>query len=216
MPNGSHMPPHTYPPFWQQAIQELSTSDPIMGNIIQEFPGEAMEGKDDAFHTLMRSITGQQISVKAADAIWGRLESSCHGKVSVESVATLPEEALRAIGYSRQKVSYIQSLNEFFQHRQHMERDWAEMDDESVITDITQIRGIGRWTTEMFLIFHLQRPDILPLDDIGLIKAIWKYYNAGEKMDKKAMRELAKQWQPWRSVATWYLWRTYDIEPVSY
>ena len=206
----------TTPHYWPEALSALSAADPIMANIIACYEGEAMQGKDDAFHTLMRSITGQQISVKAADAIWGRLETASETIIAPHVITAITDEAFRAIGYSRQKISYIRSLCEFFLSRSHLERDWADMDDEQVIADLTQIRGIGRWTAEMFLIFHLQRPDILPLDDIGLIKAMWKYYNEGEKMDKKAMRALAEQWRPWRSVATWYLWRTYDAEPVSY
>ncbi len=204
------------PPYWQQAIADLSQSDPIMAAIIARYPNEAMQGKANAFLTLMRSITGQQISVKAADAIWARLELACKGNVEPHVIKKLDEPTLRLIGYSRQKVSYLHSLAEFFITRQHLERDWATMSDEQVLKDITQIKGIGVWTAEMFLMFHLLRPNILPLGDIGLINAASKFYNGGTKMAHAEVTLLAEKWQPWRTVATWYLWRTYDDEPVNY
>lgn len=217
---------HTHD-YWRQAIKELSKRDAVMKRIIASYEGDLMQGRGDAFHTLMRSITGQQISVKAADAVWGRLEGQVSGigsQVSVkgtpqlrpETCNLIPDEALRACGYSRQKITYIRSLCEFFITRKHLERDWAEMDDEAVIKDITQIKGIGRWTAEMFLMFHLMRPNVLPLDDLGLVNAIAKFYCHGQKPDKAKMRKVAENWQPWCSVATWYLWRTYDADPVSY
>lgn len=204
------------PAYWPQATHELSAADPIMAEIISRYPGEAIQSRGDAFHTLMRSITGQQISVKAADAIWARMEAQLSEPLSPQTMMAVEEDALRACGYSRQKIGYIQSLCAFFCAREHLERDWSQMNDEEVITDITQIKGIGRWTAEMFLMFHLLRPNVLPLDDIGLINAAAKFYHQNEKRGKKAVRELAEQWHPWRSVATWYLWRTYDDEAVAY
>lgn len=175
-----------------------------------------MQGKDDAFLTLARSITSQQISVRAADAIWGRLELACKGRVIPARLRKLEEEALRSAGYSRQKVSYLHSLADFFHTRKHLERDWAEMNDEEVIKDLIQIKGIGRWTAEMFLIFHLQRPDVFPVDDLGLLKAIRLRYDGDEGWKKADYRALAERWRPWRSVATWYLWRSLDPLPVAY
>ena len=205
-----------YPTYWNAAKEHLSTCDVVLAELISHYPGEAMQSKDDAFHTLMRSITGQQISVKAADAIWARLEGVSQKRITPEVIAAIPEAAWREIGFSRQKISYIASLSEFFLSRQHVERDWAQMTDEEVIKDITQIRGIGRWTAEMFLMFHLLRPDVLPLDDIGLINALKKFYHNGQEQTKAQYRQTAALWQPYRSVATWYLWRSYDDEPVSY
>lgn len=209
-----------HPDFWAQATVELSHVDPIMAAIIARYPAEALECKEDAFHTLMRSITGQQISVKAADAIWGRLVGQLavnpNSSLDAKSVQLIDDESFRAIGYSRQKISYIRSLCEFFTAHSHLERNWANMADAEVIKDITQIRGIGAWTAEMFLMFHLMRPNILPLDDIGLINAVQIHYPAEIKRTKKEVAIFAERWQPWRSVATWYLWRTYDDEAVSY
>jgi DNA-3-methyladenine glycosylase II len=207
------MPPSKSPAHWNRAKRELSAADPIMGAIIKRYKGEALQGKADAFHTLLRSITGQQISVKAADAVWGRLEAQ--SSVKPKAIASLDDETLRTCGYSRQKVAYIRSLCEFFLSRQHLERDWAEMTDEEVITDLTQIKGIGRWTAEMFLLFHLLRPDVFPVDDLGVLKAMRLHYSERE-WNKKAYLQLAATWQPWRSVATWYLWRSLDPVPVAY
>lgn len=203
------------PDYWQEAIDSLSKSDSIMAKIIARYPGEAITGKDDAFQTLMRSVTGQQISVKASDAIWGRLLSAVD-EMTASEVLKLQESELRVIGYSRQKISYIASLCNFFIERNHLERDWVNMTDAEVIKDITQIRGIGIWTAEMFLMFHLLRPNVLPLDDIGLINAVQIHYPQEIKRTKKEVAVFAECWQPWRSVATWYLWRTYDDEAVSY
>lgn len=243
------------PSYWQQAVEELIQNDAIMAEIIARYPNEKLQGKDDAFHTLLRSITGQQISVVAADAIWGRLENQASevriqdseenkkegqqvdhshepakrraigaqeartGRNSIitpQAIRSLTEEQLRACGYSRMKVSYLHSLAEFFLNRQHLERDWAEMSDEEVVKDITQIKGIGLWTAEMFLMFHLLRPNILPLGDIGLLNGVAKHYHEGERKSLPQVTELAEKWQPWRSVATWYLWRSLDDVAVAY
>ena len=204
------------PPYWQKAIAELSRNDAIMAKIIARFPDDSLYSKEDAFHTLLRSITGQQISVKAADAIWGRLEEACEHKLLPQTIANLSEETLRACGYSRMKVSYLHSLAEYFMTREQPEREWAQMSDAEVVKDITQIRGIGVWTAEMFLMFHLLRLNLLPLGDIGLLNAVAKYYHEGERKSLDEVRELAEMWQPYRSVATWYLWRALDDEPVAY
>lgn len=205
---------HSTPYYWARAQAELSAGDLVLKEIISRYPGELMKGRGDAFYTLARSITGQQISVKAADAVWGRLEAMV--PVKPEALQDITEEQLRSVGYSRQKVTYLHSLSEFFLKRQHMERDWHNMADEEIIQDLTQIRGIGRWSAEMFLIFYLQRPDVLPLDDIGLLKAVGKHYDCGAKAGRKEARAIAERWRPWRSVATWYLWRSLDPVPVAY
>lgn len=216
------MPSVKSPPFWPQAVAELSAADPVLARIISSYAGELLHGKADAFHTLLRSITGQQISVKAADAVWARL--AAQAAVKPKTIAALEDESLRACGYSRQKIAYIRSLSEFFLAHKHRERDWAGMSDEEVIKDLTQIKGIGRWTAEMFLIFHLLRPDVFPADDLGVLKAIRLGYEGDTGYGVGEMREwkkadyvhLAENWQPWRSVATWYLWRSLDPVPVAY
>lgn len=206
------------PEYWQQAKRELSKADPILGKIIRQYKGEILQGKADAFHTLARAIVGQQISVKAADSVWLRLQNH-FGKVSTSSMKAATEEDYRSCGLSRMKASYMADLVTFFSTRKHLERDWATMEDEDIIADLTQIRGIGRWTAEMFLIFHLLRPDVLPLDDIGMLKAIHIHYRGSpeyKNLRKAEYKEIAEAWQPWRSVATWYLWRSLDPLPVAY
>ncbi len=206
------------PTYWEQAKQELSAADPILGAIIAQYHGEILEGKADAFHTLARAIVGQQISVKAADSVWLKFQANL-GATTPQNLKNVNEDEYRACGLSRMKGSYMASLVAFFLSRQHLERDWEQMDDEAVIADLTQIRGIGRWTAEMFLIFHLLRPNIFPLDDIGMLKAVHLQYRGSpnwkqwKKTDYKAHAEL---WQPWRSVATWYFWRSLDPVPVAY
>ncbi len=203
------------PDYWDKAKKVLSKADPVLKKIISSYKGEAMQGRNDAFHTLMRAIVGQQISVKAADAIWKRLETGLGG-VTVENALPKSPEDFREFGLTRQKCLYATDLTLYFAQKQPTRALWDTMTDEEIITDLVKIKGIGRWTAEMFLMFHLQRPDILPLGDLGLVKAMYKYYNAGQKLEPSQMREIATAWQPYRSVATWYMWRTYDLEAINY
>lgn len=204
------------PPYWAQACAELSAADPILGGIIASYEGETLEGKNDPFLTLARAIVGQQISVKAADAVWRRLEEGMGGLVAPPPILASTEAGLRSHGLSRQKAVYLQDLSRYFDEEHHTIENWDEMSDDELIASLTSIRGIGRWTAEMFLIFHLLRPDVFPVDDIGLQKAVWKHYFDSEKQPLKTLRAHGKMWHPWRSVATWYLWRSLDPVPVSY
>jgi DNA-3-methyladenine glycosylase II len=204
------------PVYWPQAIAELSAADPVMGSIIVAYEGETLAGKGDPFLTLARAIVGQQISVKAADAVWGRFEQGMGGLVTPPPVLNASEESLRAHGLSRQKIVYLQDLARYFDEQRHTIDNWDEMSDDELIASLTSIRGIGRWTAEMFLIFHLLRPDVFPVDDIGLQKGVWKHYYNGEKQPLKTLRACGEQWRPWRSVATWHLWRSLDPVPVEY
>ncbi len=207
------------PPFWPRATAELSAADPLLANIIAAYEGDFLTGSGNAFHTLARSITGQQISVKAADAIWFRLEAACGGKVSPQPIANFTEDQIRALGYSRQKALYLQDLARYFLAKPNPERAWAKMSDEEVIRDLLPIKGIGRWTVEMFLIFHLHRPDVFPIDDLGVLKAIRLNYpipGGKEQWEKAHYLAIAERWKPWRSVATWYLWRSLDPVTVTY
>jgi DNA-3-methyladenine glycosylase II len=203
------------PDYWEKAKKALCKADPVMKIIISSYHGEAMQGKNDAFVTLMRAIVGQQISVKAADSIYKRLETGVGG-MTVENAAVKTPEDFREFGLTRQKSLYVTDLTRYFLETQPSKAKWDAMTDEEIITDLISIKGIGRWTSEMFLMFHLQRPDVLPLGDLALVKALYKYYNNGEKLETSAALELAKAWQPWRTVASWYLWRTYDIEAINY
>jgi DNA-3-methyladenine glycosylase II len=210
------------PPFWPHAKRRLSAADPVLGGIIRRHPRIALASRGDAFRTLARSIVGQQISVKAADSVWMRVQAAC-GELSPNSVMRRRATTLRACGLSQRKAEYLRDLAAHFADRQVDQASLARMPDEDVIARLTDIRGIGRWTAEMFLIFNLQRPDVLPLGDLGLLKAVGRHYLQGRAPafllkgeGRQQVVELASRWIPFRSVATWYLWRSLDPVPVEY
>ena len=199
------------PEWWKRACDELLTGDPVLAVIIDRFPEERLEPRADAFFTLARAIAGQLISVKAAQTVWGRLEAICDGAVTVEAVLARSVEQLRPAGLSQRKAEYVHGL---VQDQEVWDIDWEPLDDEALIARLCRLRGVGRWTAKMFLIFHLLRPDVLPLDDLGLVAGMRRAY--GEALETVELREIGAVWRPWRSVATWYLWRSLDPEPVEY
>jgi DNA-3-methyladenine glycosylase II len=203
------------PTYWEQATQELAASDEVMQKLIVRFSGMLLHSRSDAFSTLARAILGQQISVKAADSIWQKL-SNAIGEVTPRTILEAEHDVLRACGLSLRKMNYIQDLSMRFADGTLDSAAWSGMDDEALIDKLTQIKGIGRWTAEMFLIFHMLRPDVLPMDDLGLQRALSMHYNANQPVSRLKMRAIAKPWQPWRSVATWYLWRSLEPLPVEY
>ena len=203
------------PIFWQQAIRELNGTDPVMRRIIEQYDETVLRARGDAFATLARSVVGQQISVKAAESVWQKVIDSLPD-VDPLTVYNTDETQLRQCGLSLRKISYLKDLAWHFSEGKLDVSQWHVMDDEALIRQLIQVKGIGRWTAEMFLIFHMLRPDILPLDDIGLQRAISKHYFDCQAVNKKAIEQLAQQWKPWRSVATWYLWRSLDPLPVEY
>jgi len=174
--------------------------------------------RGDPFVTLARSIVGQQISVKAADSVWARLITALPviSPVTVLERLASDRESLRGCGLSVRKVEYLGDLAAHFHHGQIHVDHWSAMSDAEIIAELTAVRGIGVWTAEMFLIFNQLRPDVFPLDDIGLQKAVASHYFAGERPLRKALAEFGERWRPWRSVATWYLWRSLDPVPVEY
>ena len=203
------------PPYWDEATAHLARRDKVLGRIIRAHPGANLRTRGDAFQTLARSIVGQQISVKAAQAVWDRFEALA-GRVAPQYVVGLDEGAMRAAGLSRMKVAYLKDLAGRFHDGRLRPRRWSRMHDEAVIADLVQVKGIGRWSVEMFLIFHLMRPDVFPVADIGLQRAVEKHYNGGERLDRAALDEIGEGWAPYRTVATWYLWRSLDPVPVEY
>ncbi len=210
------------PAFWTAAKRRLCSADPVLADIIRRHPRIALHSRGDAFSTLARSIVGQQISVKAADSVWARVTVAC-GPVCPGSVLKRRASTLRACGLSQRKVEYLRDLAGHFAGERVDEASLAQMSDEEVIERLTDIRGIGRWTAEMFLIFNLMRPDVLPLDDLGLLKAIGRHYLTGcaaatlqRGQGRQQVLQLASRWSPYRSVATWYLWRSLDPVPVEY
>lgn len=203
------------PGFWADACDHLAGRDRVMARLIPQFPGACLQSRGDAFTTLARSVVGQQISVKAAQAVWDRLEARL-GVCAPQAVLACPVDDLRAAGLSARKVEYLGDLARHFADGRLDPTAWHAMDDEAIIRELVAIRGIGRWTAEMFLIFHLMRPDVLPLDDVGLIRGISQCYFSGEPVSRSDAREVAAAWAPYRSVATWYIWRSLDPVPVAY
>jgi DNA-3-methyladenine glycosylase II len=255
--SGIHMTPH----YWHEATQYLQNSCEVMHHLIARYPDGVLISRGDAFYTLMRSIVGQQISVKAADAVWAKLEG-CVQPLTPQKLLRVRETTLRSCGLSAQKVSYTKNLARFFVERgidipppacggrsgggiihesgevisplpssprkqgevkerfspstQAEAQYFSKLTDAEIITELTSIKGIGVWTAEMFLIFHLQRPDIFPLQDIGMIKAIEKHCADGKKLARADIIAYGERWRPYRTVATWYLWRSLDPVPVAY
>ncbi len=197
------------PAFWDEATRHLARKDPVLRRLVKRFPEPDLEHRGNEFQTLARSIVGQQISVKAAQSIWGRF-ADCVGEMTPQRVAAKDDAELRACGFSGQKVSYVKDLARRFASGEIKPRRWAKMDDEAIINELVVVRGIGRWTVEMFLIFHLLRPNVLPLDDLGLRRAMERAYNAGDVLIRDEMHAIADCWTPYCSVATWYMWRSLD------
>ena len=197
------------PDFWPAATAHLARRDKVLRKLVKAGPRADLASRGDAFQTLARAIVGQQISVKAAQSIWGRFVE-CVGKVTPDNVEATDGAAMRACGFSGQKVVYVKDLARHFNSGEVKPRRWAKMDDETIIEELVAVKGIGRWTVEMFLIFHLLRPDVLPVDDLGLRRAMERAYNEGAPLTRAEMREIGEPWAPYRSVATWYLWRSLD------
>ncbi len=212
---GGLTPEVTRPDYWDKACADLVKRDRILKKLIPKFGPVHLLSRGDPFVTLARSVVGQQISVASAQAAWHRVESACP-KLVPQQFIKLGQDKLMACGLSRRKAEYILDLAEHFVSGALHVGKWTTMEDEAVIAELTQIRGIGRWTAEMFLIFNLSRPDVLPLDDLGLIRAISVNYFSGEPVTRSEAREVAANWEPWRTVATWYMWRSLDPLPVDY
>ena len=213
------MPAAAPPAYWEDACKHLAKRDRVMRKLIPKCGDSHLKGRGDAFTTLARSIVSQQISVKAAQTVWDRVVSVVAGgtaHLQPESVLKLKEADLRAAGLSARKVEYLNDLAQHFAAGSVQERQWADMDDEAIVDELIAIRGIGRWTAEMFLMFHLARPNVLPLDDAGLIKGISVNYFSGEPVSRAEAREVGDAWAPFRSVATWYIWRSLEPVPVNY
>ena len=230
------------PAYWEEACRHLARKDRVMKRLIPQFGDACLQSRGDAFTTLARSIVGQQISVKAAQTVWDRFaevarqsraagasqaaskspsigavrKAAVVGAISPAHVLKLPVDDIQAAGLSARKIEYLVDLALHFDSGSVHADAWAEMTDDDIITELVGIRGIGRWTAEMFLIFHLMRPNVLPLDDVGLINGISVNYFSGEAVSRSDAREVAAAWAPYCSVATWYIWRSLDPLPVGY
>jgi len=209
------------PAYWDDGARELCRRDAVLRRVIRRHPDVHLRRRGDPFTTLARAIVGQQISVRAAQTIWDRLLAATGaiaspGRLDAARVARARMPTLRRCGLSERKASYLRDLARHFLSGALDPAQWPQLADEVLIERLTDVRGIGRWTAEMFLIFHELRADVFPVDDIGIQRAMALHYNDGERLSIAAMRTLAEPWQPYRSVASWYLWRSLDPIPVEY
>jgi len=204
---------HSEPPYWDAAKAHLRAVDPVMAAVIDEYEEPPLRSKRDVFETLVHAVVGQQISAKAADAVWGRFVELV-GSVTPQTVAAHPPAVLKSVGLSGRKVEYILGLATNGQWVTTTE--WDALDDDEVRSRLTSLRGIGPWTAEMVLIFTLLRPDVLPLGDIGVIRAVEQLYADCSPLTVDEVAAIAAPWAPYRTVGTWYLWRHLDAEPVEY
>ena len=203
------------PDYWQNASLCLAQADAVMAGLVARFSGGSVVSRGDPFSTLVRSIVGQQISVRAADSVWQRLSCALPSMTPAAVLSSAPD-VLRASGLSARKVDYLKDLASHFADGRIVPGRWAAMRDAEIIAELMTVRGIGVWTAEMFMIFNQLRPDVFPLDDIGLQKAVALHYLAGARPSRAELAQLGERWRPWRSVATWYLWRSLDPVPVAY
>ena len=208
-------PVQVTPDFWEEACKHLMKKDRVMKRLIPQFGDACLQTRGDAFVTLARSIVGQQISVKAAQTVWDRFVVLPR-KLDPASVLKLKIDDMRAAGLSARKVEYLVDLALHFENGALHVKAWETMSDDAIIEELVAIRGIGRWTAEMFLIFHMIRPNVLPLDDVGLINGISQNYFSGDVVSRSDAREVAAAWAPYASVATWYIWRSLDPVQVAY
>ena len=205
----------TSPPYWQEAIDYLAHKDQVIASLIAAYPNEVMINHQNPFSTLVKAIVGQQISIKAAATICQRLESLI-GHFSTENYLAAKEDELRQCGLSRPKIRYITNVANALESDKLTPSTWSTMSDNEIAKQLMSISGIGTWTAQMFMIFYLHRADILPLGDIGLINAIKLHYGSGKDLSQSDIKKIAQVWQPYRTVATWYLWRSLDPIPVQY
>ena len=205
------------PPFyWNSAKKTLSKRDPVLKKVIKKFNKGFLTTRKDPFFSLCRTIVGQQISTKAADSIWLKFEKKCKKKIIPKNVFKLSSSTLRSAGLSRQKISYLKNIARSFKNKSFNIRDLKNMNDEQAISYITQLKGLGIWSAQMFLMFNLNRPDIFPVKDIGLIRAISINYKKPYPPSKKFLNTISKLHFGYRSVFTWYMWRSIDPADVAY
>ena len=204
------------PAYWNKAKKILSKRDPILRKIIKKFNKGYLTSRKDPFFSLCRTIIGQQISTKAADSIWSRFEIKCNKKIIPNTVLKLTSRSLRNAGLSRQKTNYLKNIAKSFKNKSFNIKNLKKMNDNLAIDYITQLKGLGVWSAQMFLMFNLNRPDIFPTKDIGLIRAISKNYKTSYPPSERFLNKISKMHSGYRSVFTWYMWRSIDPVDVEY
>ncbi|MBF73301.1 DNA-3-methyladenine glycosylase [Candidatus Poribacteria bacterium] len=202
------------PDYWTEAKVELSTRDPILADIISRNHDYTLSSRGDLFRTLIRSIVGQQISVKSAAATWCKFENKVK-RITPRDILLIPMNELKKCGLSLRKVEYILGISRLWNSK-YSNLDWFQMTDQEVIDRLLILKGVGKWTAEMVLIFTLMRPDIFPVGDISLVRSIEEKYNDKEKLSQSKLLSIGESWKPWRTVATCFIWYNDDPEPVEY
>ena len=204
------------PSYWNKAKRLLSKRDPVLRKIIRKYNKGFLTTKNKPFFSICRTIVGQQISTRAADSIWGKFEVKCRKKITPEVVLKLPARLLKSAGLSRQKITYLKNIAKSFKNKSFNIRDLKKMDDDLAIDYITSLKGLGVWSAQMFLMFNLNRPDIFPTKDIGLLRAISKNYKTSYPPSEKFLNKISKMHSGNLSCLTWYMWRSIDPTDVEY
>tara|TARA_B100000029_G_scaffold145374_1_gene140568 strand:+ start:240 stop:866 length:627 start_codon:yes stop_codon:yes gene_type:complete len=204
------------PIYWNKAKKVLSKRDPVIRKIINKYKKGFLSSRNNPFFSLCRTIVGQQISTKAADSIWAKFEKKCKKKIKPKIVLKISSRNLKSAGLSRQKVSYLKNIAQAFKNKSFDISKLKKMNDDEAIGYITKLKGLGVWSAEMFLMFNLNRPNIFPIKDIGLLRSISKNYKTSYPPSKRFLNKISKLHSGYRTVSTWYFWRDIDSEDVEY
>ena len=204
------------PTYWKKAKKLLSKKDTVLRKIIKKYKKGSLTSRNNPFYSLCRTIVGQQISTKAADSIWAKFEKKCKKKINPKTILKISSRSLKSAGLSRQKISYLKNIAKAFTSKSFDVVKLRKMNDSDAINYITKLKGLGVWSAEMFLMFNLNRPDIFPIKDIGLLRAISKNYKTSYPPSKKFLDKISKIHAGYRTVFTWYMWRSIDPVDVKY
>ena len=204
------------PKYWHKAKRILCKRDSVLRKIIKKYNKGFLTTRNNPFFSLCRTIVGQQISTKAANSIWSKFEKKCNKRIIPNTVLKLSSRTLKNAGLSRQKISYLKNIAKNFRNKSFGFRELKKMNDEEAINYITKLKGLGVWSAEMFLMFNLNRPDIFPIKDIGLLRAISKNYKKSYPPSKRFLDKISKLHTGYRTVFTWYMWRSIDPTDVEY
>ena len=204
------------PVYWQKGKKILSKKDLVLRKIITKYKKGFLTTRNNPFFSLCRTIVGQQISTKAADSIWAKFEKKCKKKNKPKIILKISSRNLKSAGLSRQKVSYLKNIAKAFKNKSFDINKLKKMNDDEAIGYITKLKGLGVWSAEMFLMFNLNRPDIFPIKDIGLLRSLSKNFKTSYPPSKKFLNKISNLHSGYRTVSTWYFWRDIDSEDVEY
>ena len=204
------------PSYWYKAKKIISKRDPVLRKIIKKYNKGFLTTRNNPFFSLCRTIVGQQISTKAADSIWKKFEKKCKKHIIPKTVLKLSSRSMKSVGLSRQKIDYLKNIAKNFKNKSFNIKELKKLSDQESIDYITQLKGLGIWSAQMFLMFNLNRPDIFPTKDIGMLRAISKNYKTSYPPNKRFLKKISRLHVGYRSVFTWYMWRSIDPVDVSY